>query len=489
MESKDLTKRKARKEFSEKLDKLSEKVGDRSGKQSSSSASHKSGHKDDNKDIDSITYVKSDNVSDKSSLSSGKDKSDKSLQKDKELKEQEVVGTSGVDANAVSSEKSHKVINEDKGEYDEYFDQWESDSEKTVIDSQIDQKSVRDINSRKSSLISEGQKSRKSIESKQSLKSNQSKAKSISDKKPTNGKTVEKDIQKRETKQTKPSVDRKTSDKSQTQSEKSVKSTKSSKTSDKSIENKVSNPMAAKRPSISRGKTIKDNFQSEKISTKTPNVSKIKPKSDEKEMTIKSSDSLEKKSYLSTSDMSLDKSSTQRNELRSSPMKASISNQDINQLDDNKIVTNVSSEESIFDSALVMADMERDDTRMYSDIERMVATEGTHSSLERIQKYSDSSTGEQLEVCNEYQCNTHHKPESRCSHKLHFKTLPPHLGKVEVAHIGSRVDSRRDTRYPTDNRYNRSRVRVVRTVRPSSDGFKSVDPNIITQTVEKSLRK
>ena len=236
-----------------------------------------------------------------------------------------------------------------------------------------------------------------------------------------------------------------------------------------------------KKKEVLRTKRNVDKNNNIKNDTK---VMKDKQKNEGKDNKIISS--LENKSHLSVSDLSLNQSKDEKNEMisTSSPLRNSVSNQDINQIihTEDRPLTNLSSEESIFDSALAMADPDERDSRMYSTTNINGNHELFVSPLDRNQSVSPSRV--QREYCTD-NCRT---MQSRCGHKLHFKTMPAQLGKVDVAHVGSRVDSRRDHRY-ADNVRVKERVRRVRKVRPSSDGFKSIDPNIITQTVEKSLRK
>lgn len=86
--------------------------------------------------------------------------------------------------------------------------------------------------------------------------------------------------------------------------------------------------------------------------------------------------------------------------------------------------------------------------------------------------------------------------DSRCNHKLHLKTTPAHVGHVETSHIEAKVDTRRKGQFrpntkadfETRSYHGKEKVKYKRP-RSGSDTFRSVDPNLITQTVERSLRK
>lgn len=93
----------------------------------------------------------------------------------------------------------------------------------------------------------------------------------------------------------------------------------------------------------------------------------------------------------------------------------------------------------------------------------------------------------------------YHEPErfdSRCNHKLHMKTTPAHVGHVETGHIEAKVDTGRKGQFrpntkadfETRSYHGKEKVKYKRP-RSGSDTFRSVDPNLITQTVERSLRK
>lgn len=158
-----------------------------------------------------------------------------------------------------------------------------------------------------------------------------------------------------------------------------------------------------------------------------------------------------------------------------------------------------SSEESIFDTSLMLDDM--DSEQMSFAIQSLAdkiksfddSYRNTSAALDPIQQAGKPSEKEEYDGSSPLPP----KSESRCSHKLHFKTFPANVGKVEIGHIGHRVDSRLDRRHlkvksvleQDISKHEKEKAIRYRIIRPSSEGYKSVDINLITQTVEKSLRK
>ncbi|CAG2159100.1 unnamed protein product [Oppiella nova] len=360
---------------------------------------------DDKKDTDSVTSIQLDNESVKSTANSDKENISEKI--DLNIKEE-------------TKENSEK---EETDEYDKYFDRWESDSEQTVINSDI-KLLTEDINNN-------------FIETEDIGKDNA--------------------IIKRD------SVEH---EKSDLQIKAGDKNREVKQTNGKPNGVKTERKESIKSTSSSKAKSARSKQNTGVRERKTSQESKVRKKRD----------LAESKPLLSTSDLSLNKVTDNKNELKANSLKNSVSNQEINGThieSDKQVIGNVSSEESIFDSALIIDSMEKEDSQMYSSLMDQIYASGE----------SVSPSREHLDVMGE--C---HKPGSRCGHKLHFKTIPANVGKIETGHIGSRVDSRRDNRYP-DNTVRQHRVLRVRRERPSSDGYKSIDPNIITQTVEKSLRK
>jgi hypothetical protein len=162
-----------------------------------------------------------------------------------------------------------------------------------------------------------------------------------------------------------------------------------------------------------------------------------------------------------------------------------------------------SSEESIFDTSLMLDDM--DSEQMSFAIQSLAdkikqfddSYENTSPALDPIQQAGKPSEKEELVVEYDGSSPLPQKSESRCSHKLHFKTFPANVGKVEIGHIGHRVDSRLDRRHTKVksvlerdfSKHEKEKAIRYRIIRPSSECYKSADINLITQTVEKSLRK
>ena len=488
----------ARKEFSNKVSKFNkrersvesnksvQRKDDKKSNDSNKPCGKQNNNHKDSKNVDSNTSVKEDNES-KSEVSSTKGtisetnatygskiETKNTEQSKRENVESELQKFS--DKNQLDAQQQDKV--ETKGEHEEYSEEWENDSELTVIDSQSREKSLlslEEMESRKNSGPDSDELKSQLIDKIQSdlVKEENDAIKvkkcSISSTNSTQSKHIEK------------------------------------KTNEKAIDNNGNKANKSKKPNDINNNKVKKQIDNK--SNKSTDLSKTK-KEVEKKAVVKTkrnvdnnnnnnnkvekdlsntngkvqkfSDSLEEKSHLSVSDINLNKTTEEKNEVISSLLRNAVSNQDINQIQygDERPLTNLSSEDSIFDSALVMADMDGRDSLMHAKQALFV------SPLDRTQ--SVSPVRGQTEFCTEH-CRTLHKSESRCCHKLHFKTQPAHLGKVDVTHVGSRVDSRRDRRH-TENVY-KERARRMRRVRHSSDGYKSTDPNIITQTVEKSLRK
>jgi hypothetical protein len=278
-------------------------------------------------------------------------------------------------------------------------------------------------------------------------------------------------------------------------------SDKTSKLIDKNSDNKSKKSVTKRNINNSKHKmtsNAKTNLKTQETKTQSKNYSNIE---DEEQKTP-----LRSKTQFSGNDLTLNKIINEETSKFLSEKDDTINSSSHQPIDsraeDSQNMLLFSSEESIFDTSLMMDDMnsEQMSFAIQSLAETIKSFDDSYrntSALDPIQQAGKPSEKEELVVEYDGSSPLPQKSESRCSHKLHFKTFPANVGKVEIGHIGHRVDSRLDRRYTKVksvleqdlSKHEKEKAIRYRIIRPSSEGYKSMDINLITQTVEKSLRK